>query len=139
MKTEVKSRIILFEKPFLVIEWDADNKLLIQNWKGFASSSQFREGIEKSVEIFRQKQVLRLLSNTKESSVVKKEDTEWAATYALGNMVKNGLKAVAFIVPTSVFAGVSVSNFEEKSHEMPVVLKYFDDVDKAIEWLISVQ
>lgn len=128
----------LYEKPYLVIEYDAEKKLVIQNWKGFATSAEFRAGIEKSVEIFRQKKPCGLLSNTKNSSLVKKEDTEWAATYGIGNMLQNGLKAVAFIIPTNAFTQMSVSNFKNQTKEAPFIMQYFDDVDKAKEWLSTV-
>ncbi|WP_224997190.1 hypothetical protein [Cesiribacter sp. SM1] len=129
----------LYEKSYLVIEYDAEKKLLIQNWRGFATSAEFREGIEKSVEIFRQKKPSRLLSNTQNSSLVKKEDTEWAATYGIGNMLQNGLKAVAFIISTNAFTQMSVSNFKDQTKNAPFVMQYFDDVEKATNWLLTVQ
>lgn len=129
----------LFEKSYLIIEYSVENRLLIQNWKGFATSAQFREGIEKSVEIFRQRKPLRLLSNTKDSAVVKKEDTEWAASYGIGNMLQNGLKGVAFIVSTNVFTQLSVNNFKSQTKEAPFAMQYFDNEEKAIDWLITVK
>lgn len=138
VSTQAKT-IRLFEKSYLVLEYDKENKLLIQNWIGFATSAQFREGIEKSVEIFRQNKPLRLLSNTKNSAVVKKEDTEWAASYGIGNMLQNGLKGVAFIVPTNIFTQVSVTNFKSQTKDAPFTLQYFDDVNKAVDWLVTVK
>lgn len=128
--------IKIFEKPYVLIEYDPQKKLLIQNWKGFATSEQFREAILKSVDVFKQKNVTRLLSNTKDFSLVKKEDTEWAATYAAGQMIQHGLKAMAFIIPSSAFSQMSVKNFSKQAVG-GFQQQFFDDLDKAIEWLTS--
>lgn len=128
--------VILFQQPYLTVEYDAANKLLIQNWKGFASSAQFREGIEKSIEIFKQKKPIRLLSNTKEGALVKKEDTDWAASYAIGQMIQHGLKSMAFVVPANVFAQMSVKNFSGQAAGT-FQPQYFDNKEKAIEWLVN--
>ncbi|MBW3545578.1 MAG: hypothetical protein KY428_08295 [Bacteroidetes bacterium] len=128
--------IKLYDKPYLVIEYNASKKLLIQNWKGFANSAQFREGIEKSIEIFKQRSVMRLLSNTKESALVKKEDTDWAATYAVGQMLQHGLKTMAFIIPTNAFTQMSVKNFSGLAGGV-LQQQFFDDIDKAFEWLTN--
>lgn len=128
--------IKLYEKPYLVLEYNASKKLLIQHWKGYASSAQFREGIEKSIEVFGQRNVTRLLSNTKESAVVKKEDTDWAATYAVGKMLQHGLKTMAFIIPTNAFTQMSVKNFIGLAGGA-LDQQFFDDTDKALEWLTN--
>jgi hypothetical protein len=128
--------VVLYEKPFLVIEYNAPKKLLIQHWKGFATSLQFREGIEKSIEIFKQRNVTRLLSNTKNSAVVKKDDTDWAATYAVGQMLQHGLKSMAFIIPTNAFTQMSVKNFSGLAGGA-LDQQFFDDFDNALEWLTN--
>ena len=65
--------MVLFEKPYLTIELDEQLKCLTQRWKGFAKSEQFREGINKSLEIFQRKPISKIISDTKEFSLVKKE------------------------------------------------------------------
>ena len=51
----------VFENQNIVIERDEQLKCLIQNWKGFASSEKFREGILKSVELFKDKKLNKIL------------------------------------------------------------------------------
>ncbi|EMR01556.1 hypothetical protein [Cesiribacter andamanensis] len=136
MISKQAATVRLFEKTYLVLEYDAQEQLLIQNWKGFASSVQFREGIEKSIDVFKQHKVTRLLSNTKDSAVVKKEDTDWAATYAVGKMLQHGLRSMAFIIPTNAFTQMSVKNFSGLAGGA-LDQQFFDDVDKAIVWLTA--
>lgn len=124
----------VFESKNLVIERDDHLQCLIQNWKGFSSSDRFREGILKSVELFKDKKLNKIISNTKDAGMVKKEDTDWLSTYAMPHFIENGLKLIAFVIPTNAFTQMSVDNFK-KGAEGPVEIRYFDDVDKARKWM----
>ncbi|WP_017731131.1 hypothetical protein [Nafulsella turpanensis] len=124
----------VFESQNIVIERDDELKCLIQNWKGFASSERFREGIQKSIDLFKDKKLNKILSNTKDFGMVKKEDTEWVNSYSMPLLIKDGLKYMAFVVPSNVFSQMSVENFKKQS-EGPVEIRYFDDVSKAKEWM----
>jgi hypothetical protein len=130
--------MILYQKPYLTIEHDENLSCLIQRWKGFATSEQFREGIRQSVSYFEEKKMNKLISDTKDFAVVKKDDTDWVASHATPIMVRNGLKYMAFILPTNVFTQVSVNNFKSKADDI-LQIQYFDNYDKAIQWLVSLQ
>ena len=126
--------MILFQQPYLTIEYNEQIKCLSQHWNGYAKSEQFRLGIEKSIEIFKQKKPSKLISNTKELAIITNEDTQWAATYATPIMVENGLKHMAFVVPTNVFTQMSVDNFKNRSSSR-LQIQYFDSLAKAQVWL----
>ena len=127
----------VFETQNIVIERDDQLKCLIQNWKGFASSERFREGIQKTIELFRDKKLDKILSNTKDFGMVKKEDTEWVNTHAMPILIKNGLRYMAFIVPSNIFSQMSVENFK-KEMAGPVELRFYEDIAKAKEWMAEV-
>ncbi len=129
--------MILFTKPYLTIEHNTDLACITQHWKGFAKSEEFREGIQKSVEAFRQTRSNKIISNTKDFAVVKKEDTDWVATQVTPLLVQLGLKYMAFIIPASAFTKISVDNFKSKADDA-VQIRYFDDQAKAKAWLESV-
>lgn len=130
--------MILYQKPYLTIELDEKLQCLIQNWKGFATSEQFREGINQSVKFFQEKKnINKLISNTKDFAVVKKDDTDWVANSATPLMVQNGLKYMAFVLPTNVFTQVSVNNFKSKADDI-LQIQYFDDLEKSRQWLSSI-
>lgn len=126
----------VFENQNIVIERDDQLKCLIQNWKGFATSDRFREAIQKSIELFKDKKLNKILSNTKDFGMVKKEDTEWVNTYSMPLLIENGLRYMAFIVPSNVFSQMSVENFK-KEMAGPVELRFYEDVDKARDWMAS--
>ncbi|SDM33336.1 hypothetical protein SAMN05421823_112118 [Catalinimonas alkaloidigena] len=129
--------MILFQKPYLTLELVESSGLLIQHWKGFATSQQFREGIEKSIEVFQKGKADKLISDTKEAAVVKREDTDWVANIATPKLVQHGLRGMAFVLPTSAFTKISVGNFQSRADEI-LKIQNFDNLDKAKEWLNSI-
>ena len=87
----------VFENQNIVLERDDNLICLIQNWKGFATSEKFRECIKKTHELFEDKKLNKILSNTKDFGMVKKEDTDWVTTNSMPILIKNGLKYITFI------------------------------------------
>ena len=124
----------LIKKPYVTIERDDQLKCLIQTWKGFAKSENFREAITQSLEIIKKGGLDKIISNTKDFALVKKEDTDWVAQVITPQMVKHGLRYMAFIVPTNVFTQITVDNFKEKADAV-VKIRYFDQVEAAKEWM----
>ena len=124
----------VWESPMLRIDFDDETKLLAQTWKGFGSSQSFREGIEKTLQIFIQKKGAFLLVDSSAGAIVKKEDTDYAAQLAV-QFAKNGIKAQAFVIPANAFVKASVNNFTNNTSGYPI--QYFGEVQKAKEWLLS--
>jgi hypothetical protein len=129
--------MILYQKPYVTIEQDKQLKCLIQNWKGFATSANFRDAINVSLKLFDQGDFEKIISNTKDFSLVKKEDTDWVAQVVTPQMVKHGLRYMAFIVPTNVFTQITVDNFKEEANKV-VSIRYFDNLDAATAWFRNV-
>ena len=129
--------MLLVDKPFVTIERDDQLRCLIQTWKGFAKSEDFRAAIEQSLEFFEKGDLDKIISNTKDFALVKKEDTDWVAQVVTPQMVQHGLRYMAFIVPTNVFTQVTVDNFKEEADSV-VSIRYFDKVETAKDWLTKV-
>lgn len=124
----------VYETQNIVIERDDKLKCLIQNWRGFATSDNFRDGIKKTEELFEDKSLNKILSNTKDFGMVKKEDTEWVSNHSMPTLIERGLRYMAFVVPSNVFSQMSVENFKKQSENV-VQIRYFDNVQKAKEWM----
>lgn len=124
----------VYEAQNIIIERDDKLKCLIQNWRGFANSDKFRDGIKQTEELFKDKTLNKIISNTKDFGMVKKEDTEWVSNQSMPILIERGLKYMAFVVPSNVFSQMSVENFKKQSENV-VQIRYFDDVEKAKEWM----
>jgi hypothetical protein len=125
--------MIQYDKKFLKIEVDKANSLLIQHWFGFSTSEQFHEGILKALEIFRKEKLTKMISDTKNAAVVSKEETDFAASI-VPDFIKAGLSKLVFVVPTNVFAQLSVENFK-KGTDSILKLQYCENLESAKAWL----
>ena len=126
--------MILYQKTYVTIEQDEQLKCLIQNWKGFATSANFRDAINQSLEVFKKGGLDKIISNTKDAALVSKEDTMWVAKEITPQMVEHGLRYMAFILPTNVFTQMAVENYKEDAGSI-VNIRYFDQVEAAKKWM----
>ncbi len=122
----------------LVLEYDHGLKCIIQTWKGFFNSDYFRKGVEKTNELFaRESPVKKFLVDLSMSSVIKKEDTDWAAGTAIPIAVLHGLKYYGFVLPENVFTRVSLENFTEELRQPDLEIKIFVNIESAKSWVES--
>ena len=124
----------------IVLEYDEDLKCIIQTWKGFFNSEVFRTGVEKTNKLFEKKKpVEAFLVDISSSSVIKKEDTDWAARTAIPAAIRNGLKYYGFVLPENVFTQVSLSNFKKELNQPSLEIKLFDSINDAKNWVREIQ
>mgnify|MGYP006285230187 FL=1 len=124
--------MIVHQNENVKITFDQDKKRLIQEWKGFASSQVFREAIDKTCDFVKKNNVKTIISDTLQQNVVKPEDAEYAAS-VIPTMARNGMKAMAFVVPENVFTKLSLDKF---SHSVKGEnTKYFKTRSEAEKWL----
>jgi hypothetical protein len=126
----------VIDQKHLTLEYDESQKCIIQVWKGFFSSEQFRNGVKSTNQLFEQKNPARFLVDISTCNHIKKEDTDWAATHAIPLAIKNGLKYYAFVVPTNVFTQMTLNNFKSEV-ESHITIQPFDNAKSAREWLCS--
>ncbi|ASB48347.1 hypothetical protein [Alkalitalea saponilacus] len=125
----------IYSSPVVRIEFDTTKKLLLQKWIGFASSVQFREAIDKTVEFVKGNQVKYLMSNTVEQKPVGPEESKYAAS-VMPQLFGGGVKAMAFVMPKNVITKLALSSFA-KEKGMPDNVQYFDNLAEAETWLLK--
>lgn len=103
----------LYTSRFLEISYQADKKCLIQVWKGFCSSDDFRAAQLKTVQLFVEKRCTNFISDTTDASLLKKEDTEWATELITPQLVKAGMKVLNMVLPASTFTKMTLMNLEK--------------------------
>ena len=125
----------VFTSPIISLDYDSVKKVLYQNWDGFATSVQFREAIDKTVDFVKQNPVLYIVSNTTTQRPVGPEDGKYAAS-RMPVLFSSGVKAMAFVLPKNVLTKLALGNFA-KEQGMPSNVRYFDDLQEAEDWLFT--
>lgn len=120
----------------LVLEYDEASRCIIQTWKGFSGSVKFREGVEKTNQLFKKNNpTKKFIVDATEAAVVAQEDTIWAAKTAIPIAIQNGLKYYALVVPKNVFSQLSLQNFRNMLNQPSLEVQLFDDLLKAKNWI----
>src|SRR5690606_12447125 len=113
-------------EKYLTLQYNKELNCIVQSWKGFYNSEDFRKGVNRTNQLFAEmKPVYTFLVDGTESAVVRNEDTQWAAETALPLAIKNGLKYYGIVLPKNLFAQVSVKNLR-KSLNLPIEVQTFD-------------
>lgn len=126
----------IVDEKHIILEYDEELKCIIQTWKGFYNSDAFRLGVNQTNQLFVQKSpVDAFLVDISQSSVIKKEDTDWAARTAIPAAIKNGLKYYGFVLPANVFTQVSLNNFKQELNQPSLEIRLFDSIENAKNWV----
>lgn len=122
----------VFRSPIAVISYDEDNDRLIQRWYGFPKSEDFHEAIDCTVAFSKSHKVETVLSDTLHQDMLDEVDAEYAASI-MPELVKNGLKAFAFLVSDKVYTQFAINHFSQQ--ENTKLVKHFSIYSEAIRWL----
>jgi hypothetical protein len=126
--------MIVYKTRGASFEYQSDTKILIQNWKEFITSEQFRKALDETVDFVKKNDVKAILNNTLEQSVVNKADTKYAASL-MPQLFMDGIKSMAIILPEDIFTQISVKRFEVDTRGANV--KMFTEVNSAMAWIKS--
>ena len=120
------------------VEYDKDTGCGIMTWRGYATSAQLRAAYNNFLKLVQDCGVNKGLSDNRGMTMLSLEDQEWINKDFLPRLLKTGFKYSAVIVPASHFARIGVENVVQNIQQDEIQVRYFPTVDKAKEWLRSV-
>ncbi len=95
----------IIDSPSVQLSYDEEREQIIQVWKGYVSSEDFRRTIDETLDLVKNNNVSAILSNAQRQNVVTPEDTKYAAEI-MPELFSEGIQRMAFVVP---FRGISPS------------------------------
>jgi hypothetical protein len=122
----------VYKTTTVTVAIEEKTKVMTQKWNGYSSSQVFREAIDKSLEAVKKNGVKAILNDTLEQAVVKPEDSQYAAS-VMPKLFISGLKAMAIVLPKSVFTQMSIKKFQEDTKGANI--KLFTSTADASEWI----
>lgn len=123
----------LYSNRFLAISYVPAKNCLVQTWKGFCTSEEYRDGMRKSVEFFIQKRCKNFISDATNASLLKKEDTDWVTSEITPQFVKAGMAVLNLVLPESAFTKMTIMNLENAEKEAKNSgMAYFNSVESAL-------
>lgn len=124
----------LFTSEPCDIFFDQEIGCIILDWKGYATSAQFREIHEKMLEAIGHTNARLLLGNALHLVQIGAQDREWIVNAFRPRLVSAGIVADAVVRSTNYFGQVAIDSILKGNKERTLV-RYFDTRAQAKEWL----
>jgi hypothetical protein len=126
--------MIHHQTPNTLIEWHADVGCIFMRRTGFVPSPEFRLSGEKLLELAKQYNSSKLLSDVRTAKVFAAEDQQWVTQDWTPRAMAAGLKYHAVIIPESTLAKLGYDAFKSKVTSLGYTICYFTDIEAAKEW-----
>ena len=126
--------MIVDSQAHCVIEYSPELQCIIQTWKGFAGSKNFRASIEKTIEFARANPVRSVISDTREQNLVGMEDIKWLTEVGNPQLIEVGIQKLAFISPKDQLTRLGESDYAFRSKQQ-FIIQWFSDPEQAKAWI----
>jgi len=126
--------MIYYNKKFLTIEYLEDIQAGIGNWNGFVSDNDYKEGLNKMIDFYKEKKVNKWIANLAKMEAISPEMQDWANNDWFPRALQAGVKYMAVVVSEDVFNQLAVDIIMTKVADL-LTTHYFSSVDEAKEWI----
>lgn len=130
--------MIDFIRSYVTAVHNAEAACLQVTFKGFINYDELVEVIAYEFEMIRHYKLKKCFVNLRDISVYPEGGQEYIRQVWFPQAIKHGVRLVAFVVPDDMFGKMSM----QEAHNYPqsdLLMKYFNDADNALAWLISQQ
>jgi hypothetical protein len=125
------------DEPYLSIRWRALPQILYAEWKGFATSSEFRAALLTGVRAIREHHVLGYVSDARKAKVFLLEDQQWAMEVWLPQAVAAGLKRMAMVTAETGLGKAIVEDVSKQIDSHGLSMRAFSSVPNAMTWALT--
>jgi hypothetical protein len=125
------------DEPYLSIRWRSVPKILYAEWKGFATSAEFRAALLTGIRAMKERHVIGYVSDARKAKVVVAEDERWGREVWLPQAVAAGLKRMAIVVAPTGLASQSFKSAATQIDAHGLSMRTFDSVEAATVWAQS--
>ena len=128
---------IYLDEPYLTIRWRPVPKILYAEWKGSASSAQFRAALLTGVRAIREKHVTGYVSDARRAKTILPADEQWAREVWLPQVIAAGLRRMAIVTAGTGLAKVAYEDAATDMDSQAFAMRTFDSVPAATVWTQS--
>jgi hypothetical protein len=128
---------VYLDEPYISIRWRSTPQLLYAEWKGFATSAEFRSALLTGVRAMRERHVVCYVSDGRKAKLMLPEDEKWAREVWWPQAVGAGLKRMAVVTAPT---GLSKMAYDDAAHEMNsggLSMRTFESVAEATTWALT--
>jgi hypothetical protein len=126
---------LILDNEFASLRYYPAKKIVHHEFKQFVHGEQFRNVLEKGLELFRTHGACKCLSDDRRNSAIQPADAEWATSDWATRCIAAGWKYWAVVMPEKVIGQMNMKRWIATYAEKGVTVQAFTDPDEAMKWL----
>ena len=127
--------MLYYDKKWCKISYLEEASVVMLQWFGFASSEQFKEACNTSLELLIQKRSSKMIADNRESKVVGPGDQKWMNEEWFPKAYEKGYRASAVIVGQDLFNQVAVKRIVNEMDKGMFTVQFFTNLEDGKYWL----
>lgn len=129
--------MILHESPHAKVEWLEKDAVILKRFNGFIKGEELRAAFNAGYECLKKHHGRKWLSDNRGLPVYKPEDVDWINNDWFPKTLSAGWRYWALVEPESAIGAMTMKKFQFYT-DRGIILQTFESVEKALEWLASV-
>lgn len=133
--------MIVYESDYSVFDYDEDNSIFSHIFKSGSENldtEKFKKEMLTYLEFFEKYKPKKALVNNQDMEyIIVPELQEWHAQNIFPKCIELGVEMAAIVETPDLFAQVAMEQLMEEETTGGFAVRFFDDADKAKNWLIS--
>lgn len=126
---------VVFDQGFLTIYHRPELKQIHLKWKGYATSQEYREGLETALKLVEQKSVHFWLGDRKFMQAILPQDEDWSVQQWMPKLQTSGLKKMAIVTSLDFLNNSSMKRILSSRKLSSPEIGFFVDETGAAKWL----
>jgi len=129
------STITVIDNQHVKLFYHPDTKIVHHIYQSTIGGTYLKEELNKGIELLKQYNAVKWLSDNRQIEGHTEEETEWINTDWLPRAIAAGWQYWALVVPRATMGRMNMNEFVESFHEMGVRVMVFTEPDAALLWL----
>jgi len=135
---EIGQDEILLNEGFLRISHSSKEKLIHLEWKGYARSDQYRNGLDLALDFVMRNDVRFWLADLLTMTAIVQDDEKWANEVWFPKLFHTGLEKMAIMRSSDYFNQTSVQrSFTAVNGQLTFKVAWFPEPVEAALWLFT--
>ncbi|HEX2907285.1 MAG TPA: hypothetical protein VHO69_10525 [Phototrophicaceae bacterium] len=123
------------DNEYATLRYYPDKKIIHHTFHKPISGPEFRQVLNRGIEIMRENEAHKWLSDDRGNMALPPDDTEWSKTDWFPRAREAGWKFWALVVPQDLFARINLKDFVDTYYRQGLRIMVFTEPASAMNWL----
>ena len=128
----------IIDTEFATLWFYPGRKIVRHVFHQFIHGAEFRNVLDKGVEIFQKEGAQKWLSDDRKNSALSPDDERWSMEDWFPRVLAAGWKYWAVVMPDKVTGQMNMNRMMKRYIDEGLTVKVFSDPDEALKWLETV-